>query len=334
MRHQTLDICSLFTQARDVKQMTGVSTWAVRRDFRLTAFRSEVKNDSRVGGRKARTCNSTVKSKSIDINPLKAVFCYGLVTEEQGLVLAVAEMKHLEQVLEYRMTFCWNTENFSVLYHKLNSLEGFYWERYCDVERCNECDVFELPSFTFFENTKSTSQQFCVLLYTVNELCFMQDQQTVSWTHTYRTGHGINSAWMLLVLSLMVHLPLLPCLFWPVHLVRHGILCSLGLKQWAAHPVMHCSAHLLVRERCMASAAQDGWSAKMHLGYPGGDPDPDLPNKGKLKHALAFAVKERSWSALPQPLSMSLLTYPSSDRILFMRERRFARLSIGRWVWS
>lgn len=62
-----------------------------------------VKNDSRVGGRKERV--HQVKRKSIDINPLKAVFCYGLVTEEQGLVLSVAEMKHLEQVLECRMTF-------------------------------------------------------------------------------------------------------------------------------------------------------------------------------------------------------------------------------------
>lgn len=220
-----------------------------------------------MGGRKARTCASTVKRKSIDINPLKAVFCYGLVTEEQGLVLSLAEMKHLEQVLKCRMTFCWNTENFSLLYHKLNSLEGIYRERYCDMHRVWCFWTALLYSFwkhpKFKNNIKSPSQQFCVL-YTVNELSFMQDQQTVSWTHTYRTGHGINRAWMLLVLSLMVYLPLLQCLFWPVHLVRHGILRSLGLKQWAAHPVMHCSAHLLVRERCMASVGQDGWSAKMH----------------------------------------------------------------------
>lgn len=43
-------------------------------------------------------------SLPLDFNPLKAVFCYGLVTGEQGLVLPVAELKHLEQVLICRQT--------------------------------------------------------------------------------------------------------------------------------------------------------------------------------------------------------------------------------------
>lgn len=59
------------------------------------------------------------------------------------------------------------------------------------------------------------------------------------------------------------------------------------------------------------------------LGYPGGDTD--LPSEEKLKHTLAFSVKERSCSVLPQPLSMSLLTYPSSKRILILSENQIGQ---------
>lgn len=104
-------------------------------------------------------------------------------------------------------------------------------------------------------------------------ICVLCEISKVCPEHTYIIGHGINSIWMLLC-----------CPWWWIcHTRVYFAPCTWCIMAhsspwgWNRGPtIMHCSAHLLVRERCMWPQwhKMDDLLKSASLGCCGGDPDP------------------------------------------------------------